>query len=1297
VRSTLLCIPLALALAALPSTALAATISWIDLDGGSFQDAGRWQDESGDPAVAPPGPGDGASFDLGPGDVSLSAPVALAADTEVSALGVLGGNVVLDLAGHDLEATSPSSAGALLVFPREAGREPSLVLENSAPALAAFRAPEGPVELSDGGTIGVQGGNTRLEASRVAVGVLNPDGASDAGTGSASSLTVSGATLGAVSRLDVGASQDGILVVEQAGQVVELPNGQGETGLGLFAGDAAGTTGSVVIRDAGTRVGAEGVVVGGRGEGSLSLEGGAELAARDRVLVGGLSTDGQTASQLDVSGGSRLEASLLQVGTVTDDEGNLTPGAGHFTLSDGTVDVDRFVANAGALSQLDLQGGQLSVSRFLDVDTGEAVALGGRLDLDFTRPQHRARFADEVILGAGSELRLEDGVLEAPALTAAGGSFVWNGGSLDLDGGATAGQAADALLPAELVLDAGRPSLRLGGTLTIDGDPSVDPLASGGAVTLAHGGSLDVGAIERVGGGSFTWLGGDLSLGSGLAIESGGLVGDSVTLDGNRSLEVGGATSIAPGASLALDGGTFRTATLTGDGFTWNAGSLEVLQLRAGTGPDALASGLALHAGRELQAGQLAIDDAVVTLAGGRANVGDLAIDPDAGGRLDFEGGFLRVQEGVTVGAGGITGTGGSATVRLDSGDQWLVGNLGGSTDDVTTIASGSTLHLRGGSFRSEGLAVEGTGALRFEAGVVSVDEGLRVGAGGVQDSGGTSTVTLREDDRLVAALGPLTVGDGSTVALEGGELQADAIALEGAGAVYYQSGGITVDEELRVGTGGVLGSGGASAVALGAGDFLDTGDRLVVGVNGTLEIAGGRIGATALDATAGAAHFVSGDVDVDGELSVSAAGLLGAGGATTVDVGSSSRLAADVLRVDSGHGVALQGGELQVDAIEGSGELDVQTGRLVLREQDLFIGSSFTSADTADADGDGVGDGYRLASNTAGGDDFFYRLGDGADVFVGTGHTTHVDGSGLEIQSGGSLSTWELETSQNVTVRPGGNLDVRHLVFDADSLFDGEAVAELVDVGAALTLGTNAKLFAASTVIAAGGSVSLQGDALLGGDATIEGGAGLSGTGTLEGDLVNSGSLEPGASPGELSVQGFFEQTDSGSLVLELGRDAETRQILHDALTVGGSVVLDGTLEILADVGSDGLDPAFDPAEEDGLSFTAITGERIQGSFDALAGTALGNDLKWVVEYFRDRVDLSVLSASSPDVIDHRLQVVPEPGTALLLGLGLAGLVGRRRSGRSRGCARPRSRVGEAGCRRGALSLRRRGPGAAR
>ena len=91
--------------------------------------------------------------------------------------------------------------------------------------------------------------------------------------------------------------------------------------------------------------------------------------------------------------------------------------------------------------------------------------------------------------------------------------------------------------------------------------------------------------------------------------------------------------------------------------------------------------------------------------------------------------------------------------------------------------------------------------------------------------------------------------------------------------------------------------------------------------------------------------------------------------------------------------------------------------------------------------------------------------------------------------------------------------------------------------------------------------------------------------------DLTDTvGDINAVNSPGELTIDGFFTQLDEGNITLEVGKELSSRELLHDALSVSLTVELAGTLEVVLDLLTAGLDPNFDPSVE-GVSFTFLTG----------------------------------------------------------------------------------------------------------
>jgi len=91
-------------------------------------------------------------------------------------------------------------------------------------------------------------------------------------------------------------------------------------------------------------------------------------------------------------------------------------------------------------------------------------------------------------------------------------------------------------------------------------------------------------------------------------------------------------------------------------------------------------------------------------------------------------------------------------------------------------------------------------------------------------------------------------------------------------------------------------------------------------------------------------------------------------------------------------------------------------------------------------------------------------------------------------------------------------------------------------------------------------GDLIVNQDMMVSGDFTNHGT--LMGEGSIQGDVMNNGSVEPGNSPGILTINGNFTQGPGGTLVFEI-EGPPNPGIDHDQLIVNGLVNLEGTIQI--------------------------------------------------------------------------------------------------------------------------------------
>ena len=205
------------------------------------------------------------------------------------------------------------------------------------------------------------------------------------------------------------------------------------------------------------------------------------------------------------------------------------------------------------------------------------------------------------------------------------------------------------------------------------------------------------------------------------------------------------------------------------------------------------------------------------------------------------------------------------------------------------------------------------------------------------------------------------------------------------------------------------------------------------------------------------------------------------------------------------------------------------------------------------------------------------------------------------------------------------------------------------------LTL-TGANTYTGGTTLSAGTLLAnnTTGSAAGSGAVVVNGGT-LGGTGSIAGSVTlnTSGVLSPGASIESLATGALTLNTGS-SFLYELNT---TGLGTADLLDVNGNLDLNGAVALsLADLGSNSL-------LTNGTKFTMISyfgawdGDIFSGYADDSDFTMFGND--WRINY-NDVSAVSVNGGAFANAVT--LTVVPEPGAALLGGLGMFALLRRRR-----------------------------------
>ncbi len=144
-------------------------------------------------------------------------------------------------------------------------------------------------------------------------------------------------------------------------------------------------------------------------------------------------------------------------------------------------------------------------------------------------------------------------------------------------------------------------------------------------------------------------------------------------------------------------------------------------------------------------------------------------------------------------------------------------------------------------------------------------------------------------------------------------------------------------------------------------------------------------------------------------------------------------------------------------------------------------------------------------------------------------------------------------------------------------------------------------------------------------------------------GNLLNAGGVyAPGLSPAISSITGDYTQDVSATIEMELGGTVLGDE--YDHLDIFGLATLDGTLRVV-------LTDSFEPAAGDTFDLFDYHGG-VSGDFAIYDLPALASNIWW---------DHSPVSTTGV------LRVIPEPGTLVILAMGLLGLLSfrqRRRPG---------------------------------
>ena len=236
-------------------------------------------------------------------------------------------------------------------------------------------------------------------------------------------------------------------------------------------------------------------------------------------------------------------------------------------------------------------------------------------------------------------------------------------------------------------------------------------------------------------------------------------------------------------------------------------------------------------------------------------------------------------------------------------------------------------------------------------------------------------------------------------------------------------------------------------------------------------------------------------------------------------------------------------------------------------------------------------------------------------DFTLGGGGTL-IANANFNVPGVASVNSSGLVVNNQFTV--GGGIDLNG---SSEAIINGVLTSPIVNVNNVSSLiVNNPGTVAANVSVAQSAQLALFG--------TIRGNvtnAGLfHGTGVVNGNVVNNGSLAPGASPGELTVNGNYTQNASGTLRIEVAGRSSGQ---FDLLTVTGHASLAGTLQLVR-VGG------FKLRVGDRITFLTA-GNGVSGTFDAVENdfATTGTILKGELLFLPNAVLLELIQGSFAEV----------------------------------------------------------------
>jgi hypothetical protein len=684
--------------------------------------------------------------------------------------------------------------------------------------------------VGTGGTFTTGNGLTTINPTglvNISAGTLNANG----------SITINGGTL----------TQTSGAFVWAPAKTLTISNG-GEANLGLFGvptaavisvsgpGSQLNTTSSIQFTSAATltvQAGADVTsnnfidIAGGPGDVTVLVDGlGSTLTATAAGPFNSLGTSGNAILTFSNNAAGNFPAGFL-IGAIASSAGTLNVQSGA-TLASGNLQVGSSGADV-AVANVNVAGGSITQS-------GSSALHIGITSVTDT--------LDTVTVSAGGSFTTGTGgttVNTSGRLNINGGTFNANG-NLDISGIAT---------------------LTAGATLTVA--PGRSTALNAGSTLNITDSTVNLGTLNQ-NGGIINFNSGFLSYTGNLTVGTGGVLGNSLTLDFSRTLSITGTTTINPQRQLALTGGSLTTASIANNGtFNFTSGTLTL----AGPAGLTIGSGGSLGSSVTLGANQtLAVSNSTtlnagtsLTLNGGAfssaslTNSGTLNL---ASGSLTVSGATINqptatmiVGDGLYNFAGGLTNSG---EIKLAGGAARLIGGPitnaklirgdGRIDNNLTNTATGELRAEAGKTLLFTGTIATNAGRINLQGGTVQFTQPLTNGASGLitgtgflyADSGLTNAGQLQLSAGFTSVYGNVTNNNKITITGGGTATFYDALVMSPGSTFQTSTNSTSVFFGPVTGTGAFTGPGVKNFEGGGPGSLLGT----IATITGTTRVGPG-------------------------------------------------------------------------------------------------------------------------------------------------------------------------------------------------------------------------------------------------------------------------------------------------------------------------------------------------------------------------------------------------------------------------------------------------------------------------